>query len=558
MITIWQASAVAADPVTPTPASGATNDAAAQERSGATASALIVPEAAPSLVADAAQARDDNAIRALIAGGANVKAPQADGTTALHWAARWDDLELADVLLRAGADPAAATRVGATPLFLASQNGSRALIARLLDAGADANASFLAFGETPLMFAARTGSLDAVRLLLDRGAEVEATESRFGTSALMWAAEQNQLPVVTLLLERGADVNRRSAVRPPPPFQISKGATPPVKMAKTPQPPGTASAPPKPESRLSGGLSPIIFAAREGYLDLARLLLAHGATVNAMTADLSTPLLVAVQNGHYDMARLLVERGADVSAVNAKGWSPLYLAVKNRSSELGTLPVPPVEGTYELIELLLARGANVNVRINSGTDTRASFRGIWLNEAGATPFFRASFTGDLQVMRLLLAHGADPRIPTGDGTTPLMALAGVGYSDVGIRDYGSAEQSLEAMRLLLDAGVPINAQNEQGLTALHGAAHKGFLPAIELLVARGADLTIKDNGSDPTAPGQGLLALNWAEGVSVGGGQSSIYREDAVALIERLMKEKNISVDSARRVKGGQKRVAQR
>ena len=247
---------------------------------------------------------------------------------------------------------------------------------------------------------------------------------------------------------------------------------------------------------------------------------------------------------------ILVEHGADVNLANEKGWNPLYLAVKHRNIETGTIPVPNEDQAMDFIKVLLDHGANVNARLKANTEIRNGQRATWLNEAGATPFLRAALCGDIEVMKLLLAHGADPKIATEDHTTPLMAAAGVGYSDGFIHDR-SIEETLEAMKLILDLGADVNAANDQGLTALHGAAHKAALEEIQLLVDRGADLGAKDTGSK--AFGQkpeGLLPLNWAEGVPVGV-QSAIYHADAVDLITKLMKEKGIAIPTITRTVGG-------
>jgi ankyrin repeat protein len=295
----------------------------------------------------------------------------------------------------------------------------------------------------------------------------------------------------------------------------------------------------------------LIYAAREGWAESVKALLDGGAPINQQSGDGSTALLIAVQNGHTDAARALIERGADLDLSNSRGWNALYLAVKNRSIETAGLPFPNTEGMLDLIKLLVVKGANVNARLKADTDVRNDFKATWLEEAGATPFLRASFTGDLEVMKFLLAHGADPKIATTDRTSALMALAGVGYGEGFIHDVGGPEQSIEAMKLLIDLGLDVNAKNMDGITALHGAAHKNFLGAIQLLVDRGADLTAQSKGS-AKSHGQGLSVLDWAEGVQRAIGPSAIYHADALALLEKLMKERNIPLPSAAvRTKGG-------
>lgn len=506
-----------------------------------------------SAVADAAMNHDLAGLRALVDKKADVNSPQADGSTALHWAVVWGNTDAADLLIRAGANPKAATPLGATPLYLASEGGNAVMISKLLKAGADPNATFLSHGETPLMFAARSGSTEAVRVLLDAGAKMEAQDDLRGTTALIWAAEQNHPEVVKLLLEKGADVKAQSKITIPVARGGrggGRGGPPAAGRGPAAVPAGSEAEPPPPPVVAKGGLSPLIYAAREGWTDIAKILLDRGAPINQQSADGSTALLVAVQNGQTDFARLLIGRGADVDLANTRGWTPLYIAIKNRTFETGGLPAPNSEGMIDIIKDLVAKGANVNARLKADTEVRNDFRAIWLEETGATPFLRASFTGDLEVMKLLLAHGADPKIATTDGTTALMALAGVGYADGFIHDFGGPEQSLVAMKMLIDLGVDVNAKTTGGITALHGAANKNFVGAIQLLVDHGADLTAASKGN-VKSHFQALTLLDWAEGVQVAIGPSAIYHVEAVALVEKLMKERNIPLPAVARTKGG-------
>ena len=453
--------------------------------------------------------------------------PQApDGTTALHEAARQDDLQTVAKLITAGADPRKANRIGATPMFLAAENGSAAMIDLFLKSGVDPNAPVLSHGETALMMAARTGKLDAIQILLDHGADVHAKENLRGTDALMWAAEQGHSGVVKLLLDRGADVNAQSKVIRPVRrnglyFDISNTA------AREPM----------------GGLTPLLFASREGSMDTVRVLVAAGADTNKAAVDGSGPLIVAIQNGHYDIAQFLLDHKADVNHANLKGWTPLYLAVVDRDALKTALPAPSSDGALDLIKLLLAHGADPNRRIQVREEVHQANTSLWLKEAGATPLLQAALCADLTVVKLLLAHGANPSIPTLDETTPLMVAAGVGWAEGFTFEY-SEDETLELMKLLLDSGVPINAANTDGITALHGAAYKGANKAVQLLVVRGADLAAKDKGKD-YGFGQDsvrMTPLNWAEGVPIGM-SSGIYRDDMVKLLERLMRERGIPIE---------------
>jgi ankyrin repeat protein len=439
---------------------------------------LLLPAATPPEVADAAASNNREAIRALLVRHADVNAPQADGTTALHWAARWDDLEAADLLLHAGADPKTANRDGATPMFLATQNGNAAMVEKFLKAGVDPNSPVLSHGETALMMAARTGNATAVKVLLDRGANPNTKDDLRGTTAAMWAAEQGHAAVIQLLAERGADLSATSA-----------SLTPLGRRGLGFARPGGPPAPPK------GGLTALLFAVRQGEMECVKVLVTAHVDVNQPSIDGSSPLLVAVQNGSYDIAAFLIDHGADPNLANSKGWTPLYLAVKNRNPETTALPAPSTDGVLETIKALLDRGANPNLRIKAATEVHQGMTALWLKEEGATPLLRAALCGDLTVVKLLLAHGADPLISTADHTTPLMVASGVGWADGMLHEY-TEDQTLEVVKLLLSLGADVNAANDHGITALHGAGYKGANKAVQLLVDRGAKLDVLDKGED--------------------------------------------------------------
>jgi uncharacterized protein len=459
----------------------------------------------------------------------DVNATQGDGSTALHWAVYWDNVDLARALLDKGADVEAATRLGATPLYLAAVNGNATMLRLLLEAGADAKATVLQNEETPLMFAARAGSVEAVQVLADAGADLDAEDAYRGATALLFAAEQNHAAVVGWLIDHGANPNARTN-------------TVVTESRRGPALP-------------TGGLSGLMLAARENGIDTVKVLLAKQALVNQQSAEGHTALLAAIQNANLDIANLLLDAGADVNLMNDRGWNPLYMAVKMRSLEKGTMPNPYVDmdGMYAVIERLVANGANVNARLQADTEVHNSIRSTWLDEAGATAFLRASLCGDLKVMKLLLAHGADPKIATSDGTTALMALAGVGYTKGFMKDVGTLDESLEAMRILIDAGIDLEASNDDQVRAIHGAAHKNFVQGIQMLVDAGADLTAHSNRKGQFQ-GEGTLegntVLDWADGFQTGM-ESAIYNAEAVELLEKLLKERNLPLERLAGTIGG-------
>jgi ankyrin repeat protein len=296
-----------------------------------------------------------------------------------------------------------------------------------------------------------------------------------------------------------------------------------------------------------GGLTPLVFAAREGDLESSRLLLDAGASVNQQTEYGWTPLLTAVNNRSYRVAEFLIERGADVNLANKGGWTPLYLATDNRNIEGGDYPVPKADLDHlQIIELLLSKGANPNLRVKDNTLTRTIFTMQWFFEDGATPFVRAAQSGDTVLMRLLLKHGADPAAATANGDNALTAAGGIGWVD-GVTYERSAKENLESVRMLLDLGLDPNHANNEGRTPLMGAALKGRPDVIDLLVERGAKLDMRDRGSrdthipGATVAGVTFQAIDYAEGLVRVGVQSAVERPEAAARIRKLMQERGMT-----------------
>ena len=409
-------------------------------------------------LAEAAQKQDQAAVRSLLNEHVDVNATQADGSTALSWAAHWDDLETADLLIRAGASLHAANDFGVTPLSQACSNGSSAMVGKLLNAGANPNAA-LRTGETPLMKCARTGNADAVKSLLTHGADINAKESRRGQTALMWAVAEKHPEVVRALIEHRADIHAHS----------------------------------------NSGFTPLLFAAQQGDLESARILLAAGANVNESTPEDGNALVVASASGHEAFALFLLDKGADVSATDGYGITALHYSIQKGLSIVAGVRFDPLTSylfrpnMVTLVKALLAHGANPNARIRKSPSLPATRRLVF-TPVGATPFLLATASYDVTLMRTLVASGADPLVPTEENTTALMFAAGIGegLGQVQARTEEEEKNSLDAIKLLLELRAEVNAANKSGLTALHGAAYIGADAIIQVLVERGAQVDVKD------------------------------------------------------------------
>lgn len=476
---------------------------------------LLLAVAAPSTaadrdtrLADAAMRRDVTTVRTLIGQKVDANVPGQDGTPALHWAVRVDDVATAKLLLGAGAQASLANRYGLTPIAIAAANGNAAMIGVLLDAGADANAPDPA-GDTPLMNASRVGSADAVALLLDRGARIDAADSNYQQTALMVAVRENQPAIAKLLISRGASVNAKTRAGRAPQWILPNsvpGFGHGIGIVRGGLPPRGSRAP------IPGGLTPLLYAARDGRMDIVGMLLDAGANINERDANDITPLLIAITNNHPDVARALIDRGADIKAVDWYGRTALWSAVETRNMDVDNATfVNSIDRApyLDLIQVLLDKGASVNARTTEVVPIRREFLRItgslsWVDFTGQTPFLTAALAGDVSVMKLLLKHGADPNIPTFSGTTALMAASGVNW--VFDQTYDEGQPALlEAVKLCVELGMDINAVNSMGLTALHGAANRGSDEIIRYLVQQGARVDAKD--------AEGRTPLVWAEGV---------------------------------------------
>ena len=417
--------------------------------------------------------------------------PQPDGMTALHWAAHHEDLDTATLLVGAGADVKAANRYGVTALTLACTNGSEPMVALLLNAGADSNTTIRG-GETVLMTAARTGRPGPVKALLARGADVNARERR-GQTALMWAAAEGHADVVEALLRAGADF-------------------------RTPLP---------------SGFTPLLFAAREGRIEVTRILLRAGDDVNAaMKPDKvagrgpargTTPLILAVENGHFELAAVLLEAGADPNDQRC-GFTALHTLTwvrkPNRGDEEDGDPAPIGSGNLSSLQLV-EELARTRGRRQRAAEAGASGRGV-LGRAGATPFLLACKTADVPLIKALVKLGADPRLANSQGSTPLMAAAGLGCLAPG-EEAGTGDEAVEAVKLAIELGNDVNAVDENGETAMHGAAYKSLPRVVQLLADRGARAEVWNRKNK-----HGWTPLAIAEGHRPGNFKPSLETIDAL------------------------------
>jgi ankyrin repeat protein len=487
----------------------------------------LVAAASDLRLIDAVKTSDPKAVRSLLAQHVNVNASEADGSTALHWAAQRDNLEIAGLLIAAGADVKAATRYNITPLSLACTNGNAALVEHLLKAGADPN-STSEEGQTALMTAALTGKVDAVKLLLARGANVNAREPYKGQTALMWAASEGNAAAARMLIEFGAEVKAKS----------------------------------------KAGFTPLLFAVRNGHSDVVQVLLAHGANVNDVAPDGTNALNMAVVNAYFDLAAMLLDRGADPNMPDPRGSALHTLAWLRKPGADGAAGVgntphgPPIPtGNLTALELarkLLEHGANPNVRVNwqekrfdkeGGTMRNPPLIQLgrhYLSYVGATPFYVAAHNGDAGYMRLLAEHGADPKMPNTLGITPLMVAAGLDYWEgeaPGPFTGCSEPERLEAVKLALELGNDINAAADfgdykmvgepqytllyyplnmdelagkvlgdprwSGSTALIGAVVSGQASIVQFLIDRGAKVDVKTKlGWTPLMVAEGVFYAN--------------------------------------------------
>jgi uncharacterized protein len=529
-------------------------------------SALLTAATSDSPVADAAMHGDQDLVRSLLKDqGADVNAAQADGMTALHWAASDGNAALAQTLIYAGANLRAATRLGQyTPLHLAARNGHADAVKTLLDAGADPKAPD-AHGTTPLMLAAGSGDTNTIAALLDRGADVNAKESVRGETALMFAAAEGRSAAVKMLVAHGADWKAATKVfdwtklpktdprliafnRPQgvagakaksaaPAAQGSEaarsgaaaapaaGAGIPAESAPKPKPPADRGPSYADLVGVQGGLTALMFAARQGHPDAVQALVEAGADVNQVDpGDRTSPLLIAIINGQFDTAKYLLDHGADPNEAATNGATPLYDVLNCVWAPKAAYPQPEAwrnqsTGYLDLMKALLEKGADPNVRLKEKVwYTGYNFDQSGLDETGATPFWRAAYADDIDAMKLLVAHGADANVPTmntpvfrffdtaapredksglpkvpvgGPGIPPLLAASGQAYGSSFTANHHRYAPTgmLSAVKYLVEElHADVNASDGEGNTALHNAAARGDNEMILYLISKGADV----------------------------------------------------------------------
>jgi ankyrin repeat protein len=511
--------------------------------------ALVSASVVDSRLSTAAMNGDKVSVQTLLKQGVDVNASQGDGSTALHWAADREDLEMAEMLIKAGANVNAKTRLGdITPLLMAAKTGNPAIVGLLIKSGANVNATTTS-GTTPLMLAAASGQSEAVRLLLDTGLDVNAKDVNQGQTALMFAAALNRDQVINVLVERGADVNSVSLVPDPtkrnPPARAQNAQK--GQRQEGEQPPQNAND--RGGARgggvlALGGMTALQFAARDGQMAAVQTLIAKGADLNILTAsDKMSTLTIAIMNGHYDIAKYLLENGADPTPVSAAGISALYMLIDAQWAAKVWYPPPTMDqekvNYLDLMKDLLDHGADPNVRLGAKLWLR-QFHGDWVDSTGATPFWRAAQADDVSAMRLLVSRGGDPNIRTSHGCSPLQVAMGFGLEPQ-ISTFVPDSRLPAARYLIEDLRADVNSKDDLGYTPLHGAALIGSNELIQYLVSKGADVKARanqyfgrgDGAAESVKPGTGDTVADMANGPR----ERNLVFPETVSLLMKLGSE---------------------
>jgi ankyrin repeat protein len=525
--------------------------------------AVLHAEAPSASVIEAAMQGNKDAVRTLLKQGADVNTATADGMTALHWAVQKGDVELAQTLLYAGANVKATTRVGAyTPLLIASKIGNPTMVEALIAGGANPGTP-TSNGTTPLMFAAQAGNAATVKALIEHGADVDAKEKVKGETALTFASAYGRADVIRLLTAHGADPKVTTKVMDLEAFnkeEQERFAQFQQQQAQAAGRGGRAGGPAEPPRGgrgynpnakpgidrqynytelvgYWGGMAPIHFAARQGQLEAVKALLDAGADIDQQAVgDKSTPMLVATINGHFDLAKFMLDKGADPNTAQHNGVTPLYAALNCQWAAKALYPQPRAyeqqQTSYlELMKALLDRGANPDARLTKKVwYAQYDFDQSGVDEIGATPFWRAAYSADIDAMKLLGEYGADPNIPTtkgagrprtgdigeravqdvsglpvipvgGPGVPALLAAAGQGYGEGFAANHHRFAPGgmLAAVKYLVEElHMDVNLRDHEGNTALHNAAARGDNEMIQYLVSKGADPKIVNRAGQTT------------------------------------------------------------
>jgi ankyrin repeat protein len=456
---------------------------------------------------------------------------QDDG---LYRAVAQGDLTSVQLLIAQGASVKSAARDGGvTPLALAAANGDAAIVEALLKAGADVNAAS-ANGTTPLMAASASGSVEAVTALLNHGANAIAKELAHGQTALMFAAAQNRAPVIKLLIAHGADAKAVTNVVKLERPRVDEDGNPLTQSPASGRGGAARSASTGGQARgasatVTGGMTALLLAARDGHREAVSALLEAGAPVNqASEGEHGTPLVIAICNGHYDVAKYLLDHGADPNLATIDGLAALYAAEDTEYAQVGWAPNPITAqekvSYLELMRALLDHGANPDARLTKALWFRpTSHNQEWVDKKGVTTFWRAAQSSDVAAMKVLVAHGADPNIASEEGVTPLMAAAGLGWGANASRNVPGAW--LDAVKYCLELGADVNAKDIYSYTALHGAAYRGDNEMVKLLVERGARLDVRS--------ARGQTVTDMANGPMVNA-HLPMEHPDTIAVLEKL------------------------
>jgi len=532
---------------------------------------------------------DKEMVDLLLRAKANPSTSNREGATPLWLASINGDPAIITALLDAGANANEPLPLGRTPLMAAARTGNVDAMKVLVDHGANVNAKETIRGTTPLMWAADEGHAPAIQFLIQHGADIKARSNlvergrgpALGKSndprkqvaaqgaalaagqaspdlgSLRAVADGTATPAAQGQRGGGGAGGQRGAGRGQANAGAAAAAAANANGDGADQADGAAVGFGGGGGRgqnavMDGGaLTPLIYAVRSNDLDSVKVLLAAGADINQGSGYGWSPLLVATQNRYYKLGAYLLDHGADVNLANKGLWTPLYLATDNRNIESGDYPVRKGDMDHlDYIKILIDKGANINARIKDSTQTRTVFTNQWLDENGATAFLRASQSGDIVLMKLLLAHGADPKIATVLGVTALQVASGIGWVE-GITYEWSPQDTLEAVKMLLDLGLDPNAQADTGRVALHGAAHKGSTAVVQVLADHGAKLDVHDYGNTDNRGGK-LAIMTWqpvdyADGLVRVGVQSAIAHPETGLLLRKLLTAAGLPVPDPNR-----------